>query len=167
MDTPRLDTTLLLPVPRSRWAPPAGPVTLDGVELHPKEELHVTLIGSMLGSELRRSLAPARLDREIAALLDRLDWSFTRTGRCLLLRKASLGEGHRRVAHSVIECIDMPAMADFHQALGKLLGRQLPIPPAHVTLYVAGRARGIGVPDPRRLRALAVRVLAPGELPPG
>ena len=42
-------------------------------------------------------------------------------------------------------------MAAFHQALGQLLGRALPVPPPHVTLYVAGTARGIGLPDPETL----------------
>jgi hypothetical protein len=135
------------------------------VRLEPKDELHVTLIGAALGSELRRSLQPERLDREISALYTGLDWTFSRTGRHLLLRKPLRADGNRQVAHSVIECIELPAMAPFHQALGRLLGRELPVPPAHVTLYVAGRKRGIGVPDRRHLRALTVRELGAGELP--
>jgi hypothetical protein len=81
-----------------------------------------------------------------------------------LLRKSCAEYGHVRVAHSIIELIDLPAMAHLHRALGRLLGRQLPVPPAHVTLYTAGCAQGIGVSSPARLRAFAVRRLLPGEL---
>jgi hypothetical protein len=38
-------------------------------------------------------------------------------------------------------------MARFHGWLGQALGRALPVPPPHVTLYVRGDAEGIGVPD--------------------
>lgn len=163
---PHFDHTLVLPVAASVWAPPPSGLTLDGVRLEPKDELHVTLVGGRLGAELRRTLGAQRAGRKVDAVFRRFDWSFSRTGRCLLLRKPFRDGGRQRLAHSVIECIELPAMASFHHALGRLLGRELPVPPPHVTLYVAGRDQGIGVPDGRRLRAWTVRMLAPGELAP-
>jgi hypothetical protein len=47
-------------------------------------------------------------------------------------------------------------MARFHAALGALLGRALPVPPPHVTLYVHGDAEGIGVPDAASLERYRV-----------
>lgn len=162
---PRFDQTLILPIPASCWEPPAQPVTLDGIRLEPKDELHATLIGGALGSELRRSLDPARLEREVDTLFRRFDWAFSRTGRFLLLCKPFREGGRLRVAHSVIEFIELPAMAPFHRALGQLLGRELPVPPPHVTLYVAGRREGIGIRDRGQLRGLAVRAVSASELP--
>ena len=65
-------------------------------------------------------------------------------------------DAQRRLA----ELVDLPAMVPFHEALGRLLGRELPVPPAHVTLYVAGRDKGIGVATHAQLRQLCVRDVA-------
>lgn len=162
---PPFKNTLVLPIDPARWAPPRAPVTVDGIVLAPKPELHVTLIGSALGRELRAAFGAGWLDAAVGAAFQASDWRFTRTGRCWLLRRrygaadmprAGGGNSGSRVAHSIIERIDLPAMAPFHHALGRLLGRQLPVPPPHVTLYVADRPRGIGVASRAMLRAVEV-----------
>lgn len=161
---PVFHDTLILPVPPARWPPPAEPITVDGLELAPKPELHITLIGKALGRELRAALGHAA-DRVVADAFDACDWQFTRSGRHLLLRKPLDASNAPRLAHSLIELVDLPAMASFHAALGHHLGRQLPIPPAHVTLYTAGRDGGIGVASCRQLRTLTLRTVATGEVP--
>ena len=93
----------------------------------------------------------------MATALAAQDWRFTRTGRRWLLRKPFVADGRVQLAHSVIERVELPAMASFHRVLGCLLGRELPAPPPHVTLYVAGQPHGIGVSSEARLRAFAVR----------
>ena len=158
---PDFDQSLMLPIPRSRWAPPDAPVTVDGIALAPKAELHITLIGRRLANELRTTFDTTFLDTAIATAFDACDWTFTRTGRYLLLRKPIPGQA---VAHSIIERVELPAMAPFHRHLGRLLGRELPVPPPHVTLYVAGRDRGIGVASDAALRALQLRPVAAAEL---
>jgi len=169
--SPRLlDGRLLLPVPPSAWAPPSLPVRLrEGIELAPKSELHITLVGSELGAELRRSLGDAFLDDALRVAIGQCDWRFARSSsRLLLLRKRDHGGagGGMRLRHSMIELVDLPAMAPLHRALGRLLGRQLPVPPPHVTLHVAGDPRGIGLPSPSMLRACTLREVAATELAP-
>ena len=166
MDLARPPHTLLLPIDPSLWPPPVEGVRVDGVQFMPKTELHLTLIGSRLGRELHTTLAPAFLrDRVERALLEQ-DWHFVRSGRFLQLATraddANPDSGRRRTA--IIELVDVPAMRPFHQALGRLLGRQLSLPPPHVTLYTAGDRRGIGVTSPRRLRAWQVREVRPERL---
>lgn len=156
--------SLILPVARADWPPPTVPVTIDGITLQPKSELHVTLVGTALGEELLRSVARPRLHDTVARALAIHDTQPLRTGVLHLLRKPFDQDGHGGVAHSVIEHVHLPAMAPLHAALGRLLGRQLPVPPPHVTLYTAGDDRGIGISSPRRLRALAVRRVDPDEL---
>ena len=99
----------------------------------------------------------AWLATAVATALAAQDWRFTRTGRRWLLRKPFVADGRVQLAHSVIERVELPAMASFHRVLGCLLGRELPAPPPHVTLYVAGRPHGIGLSSEARLRAFAVR----------
>lgn len=155
--------TLVLPIAPERWPPPQATVEVDGLHLEPKPELHVTLVGTALGAELHAT-AGNHAGALVRALRDAHDWRFERSDRHLLLRKAVVEDGRVVVAHSLIERIDLPAMAPFHRALGRLLGRQLPVPPPHVTLYTAGRPQGIGVSSPARLRAFTVRRVAAGEL---
>ncbi|HEU4773515.1 MAG TPA: hypothetical protein VFS82_03180 [Lysobacter sp.] len=157
---PAFDPTLILPIPPGHWPPPAAPVAVDGIALMPKPELHITLIGSALGQELRATFGQAVAAGMVTNAFDAGDWSFARTGRYLLLRKTDPAG----IAHSLIELVDLPAMAAFHIALGRHLGRQLPIPPAHVTLYTADRDSGIGVSSPHRLRALTLRPVSAAEL---
>ena len=156
--------SLILPIARGDWPPPTAPVTLDGITLQPKPELHVTLVGTSLGEELLRSVARPLLHETVARALATHDTHPLQTGVLHLLRKPIDQDGRRDVAHSVIEHVHLPAMAPLHAALGRLLGRQLPVPPPHVTLYTAGDDRGIGVSSPKRLRAQCVRGVDPSEL---
>lgn len=162
-----LDDRLLLRIPAAAWPPPASPVRLrEGIELAPESELHITLVGSQLGTELRRTLGEAFLGNALLAAPGQLEWRFQRSGRRLLLRKRDHGGagGGMRLRHSLIEPVGLPAMAPLHRALGRLLGRHLPVPPPHVTLHVAGDARGIGLPSPSMLRACTLREVAAEEL---
>lgn len=154
---------LVLPIAPERWPPPRAAIELDGLHLEPKPELHLTLVGRALGAELHAAFGD-RAEACIGAARRAHDWRFERTGHCLLLRKPFTAHGRAAIAHSLVELVDLPAMAPFQRALGRLLGRQLPVPPPHVTLYVAGRPQGIGASSPARLRALTLRRVAVGEL---
>lgn len=162
----RLDFTpsLILPIARGDWPPPDAPITIDGIRLQPKAELHVTLVGTSLGEELLRSVARPRLHDTVARVLAAHGTAPQRTGVLHLLRKPFDENGRRGTTHSVIEHVYLLAMAPLHAALGRLLGRQLPVPPPHVTLYTADDGRGIGVSSPARLRALCDRRVDPSEL---
>ena len=148
--------TLLLPVAATVWPPPVAPLQLDGIAFAPKRELHVTVVGRALGAHLHE----AGLQVEALDVAATLDWRFERCGQWLRL-EASAG-GRRR--HSIIERIALPALATLHARLGARLGRQLAVPPAHVTLYTAGDDRGIGVPDAARLARHSVRAVDAAEL---
>ena len=147
--------TLLLPVPPEEWPPPEAPVTVDGLTLHPKRELHITLVGNQLGTALRIAAQSGDVERDaVRAAFEREDWRWSRTGRRTLLRAAPKRRGGPE-RHALVEHVDLPAMARFHATLGDLLGRDLPVPPPHVTLYVAGTDQGIGLPDAATLARLA------------
>lgn len=156
--------TLVLPIPPRAWPPPAQSVTLDGLVFAPKRELHITLVGSALGRALRAAVDARSLDAELDTAVAAQDWRFARTGRLLRLQKSIGDEGARRMTGSIIERIELPAMVSFHAALSRLLGHPLPVPPAHVTLYTQGSAKGIGVASEAELQRLAVRGIEASEL---
>lgn len=141
--------TLILPL---HDAPPAVPLDIDGRRFVPKQELHVTLVGGALGRELHAALG-GRREAAVRPAFEALDWSPMRTGRGAVIEKRGRrDDGTAGIVASVIEFVDLPALAHFHRWLGGLLGRQLPVPPAHVTLHTHGCARGIGIPTPATLR---------------
>lgn len=159
------EKTLVIPIAPDRWKPPLAPIELDGLEFQPRSELHVTLIGRTLGRQIHETLGERFRTCAVRAAFESLDWRYERSGELLRLRKTvRLKSGESRVANSIIERIRMPAMPRFHHALGDLLGRRLAVPPPHVTLYVHGRERGIGVPSLAKLRAWTVRQVDAREL---
>ena len=144
---------LLLPMPPEAWPPPEAPVTIGGITLQPKRELHVTLVDGRLGRELRAAVDAGRIPPDaVRNAFEAHDWTWTATGERTRLRAPPEGRGGPD-RHALIEHLDLPAMAAFHADLGALLGRALPVPPPHVTLYVAGTRKGIGLPDPATLAA--------------
>jgi hypothetical protein len=153
--------TLLLAIAPDAWRPPSRGVRVDGIDFAPKAELHVTIVGRVLGGEARAAIVG---DVAVAAAIDEaitsLDWSWTRRRTWWLLNKHD-GLFEKT---SIVETIALPAMREFHARLGTLLGRALPVPPPHVTLHVAGDAEGIGVPDEEAWRRYVVREVAAHEL---
>ena len=157
--------TLVLPLSPAQWPPPVETLTVDGLTFLPARELHVTLVGRWLGPALQ---SEPRRRQAVRDAFMKLDWEFTRTGEQLRLEKHELpgGGGHGRTISSIIERIEMPAMASFYNELAELQGRGLAIPPPHVTLYTTGRSQGIAVPDVATLQRLTVHeVQVPGSAP--
>ncbi|KIQ96184.1 hypothetical protein [Lysobacter sp. A03] len=168
MDLATPPHTLLLPIDPDLWPPPSGPISVDGTVYAPKPELHVTLIGSRLGARLHTTFSKTFVHEEIAKAVAEQDWRFQRTGRLVQLAHTPAATGNASSQApprgSIIELIDLPAMRLFHQALAALLGRQLPVPPPHVTLYTAHGPRGIGLASPLQLRTRRLRELRPEEI---
>jgi hypothetical protein len=136
--------TLALAVDPARWPPPAAALVIDDAVFAAKRELHVTLVGRALGAEVLAAIAEGRIAAPaLRAAFAGQRWRLRRSGLRVRLRKPPPA----RDIESVIEPVAMPAMARFHGWLGQALGRALPVPPPHVTLYVRGDAEGIGVPD--------------------
>lgn len=159
--------TLLLPIDPAAWAAPTFAVRIDGHGFVPKPELHVTLVGRALGQQLLASLGERRYRTQVVrTAFEALDWSYVRSGRLLRLEKHGAEGGPDDRMGAIIEPIELPAMAAFHHQLGLLLGRELPVPPPHVTLYTAGKAKGIGIPNVAALREFTVRDVDHAELVP-
>lgn len=143
--------TLLLPVSPKQWPPPVDPLPVQGIVLRPKRELHITVVGTALGRTLEQARRAGAIGRHaVRDAFLALDWTWSRTGERTLLQAPPKRPGGSP-RHALVEHVALPAMAEFHGALGRMLGHPLPVPPPHVTLYVAGSDRGIGLPDPETL----------------
>lgn len=155
--------SLILPL---EDAPPATPVDIDGRRFEAKHDLHVTVVGTALGAELRQAFGP-RLDAATRPAFEALDWQVERGGPRMLVEKPVRAESGRTTVASIIELVELPAMVHFHRWLGELLGRQLAAPAPHITLYTHGLSKGIGIPSKGTLRRLMPRRLHDADLRTG
>ncbi|MFL6591872.1 MAG: hypothetical protein ACJ8GK_04090 [Luteimonas sp.] len=154
--------TLLLPLPAQAWRSLPAQLRLDGFDLRRKGELHATIVGRALGARIReRMAADARMRDAVTEAIAGLDWQWQRCRAWALLEKRD----GARCRRSLVEHLRMPAMADFHRRLGTLLDQTLPVPPPHVTLYIGGGAKGIGLPDEATLERLRLRAVDATDLP--
>lgn len=155
------DGTVVLSIDNAAGALALRPLQLDETSFLPKRELHVTIVGRTLGARIAAALARATFaERALADAFEALDWSHDDTDAFVWLRKVKPGG----TAESIIELLDLPALAAFHFAVGRRLGEKLSVPPAHVTRWIRGDPDGIGVPDEATLRELTVRLVAREEL---
>lgn len=144
------ENTLVLPVDEP---PPDSALDVGGRRFDPRKSLHITLVGRALGAELRQSLGE-RLEIATRPAFEALDWTHERSGRRLVIeREDTTDDGSRGTVASVVELVELPALAYYYRWLGELLGRELPVPPPHITLYTHGKAKGIGIPTRQSLRA--------------
>lgn len=134
-------------------------IEVEGERFTPKEEHHVTLIGSKLGLLIQKKI---RQDPAINALLEEIfiaiDWSYQRTDSIHLLSRCKKGVTEK----SIILLLDMPGVAKFYAQLKShgLIDADTPVPPAHVTLYTLNCPMGIGVPSDKALRELSIKSLS-------
>lgn len=144
--------TLVLPLPACWLEGRPALLEVDGVLLERKHEAHLTLLDRVAAALVRE----ACVEEVVRAQFQAHDWRVVPGAEHWLLRR-TLGPG--RVAHSVIEIVHAPGLAAFRSSLGARCGVQLPEAPPHVTLYVAGKPTGIGVPDRETFERLRVRRL--------
>jgi len=147
--------SLLLPVPEAAALARAPSLELEGLSLARKIEFHVTLLDRALGARLHAAAAGGAPAARLPGLFAALDWAWRATGERWLLLEAK----PEAASHSVVELLEMPALARFRAQAGELLGEPLPATPAHVTLYVAGDPLGIAIPSAADFARLRLRRL--------
>jgi hypothetical protein len=147
---------VILPLPWS-IAPGLAPrLALPEVALFPKDELHLTLLSSADADRLDSATGGRDAWRALLGEGDPDAWRVT-LGDAWWLLRADKAEGP---AWSVIALADCPAFTRLRaRAAGISHGAIAPDAPAHVTLYVAGDRRGIGLPSGAEFERCRVRRL--------
>lgn len=105
-----------------------------------KSEYHVTLIGAknaVLVDELEAK------DEMLDIIYDIDTWDITPTSRYIFLAKADPEEG--TIKESIIQMVAAPAVEEFYEKLKETRILELPLPPAHITLFTRFSDLGIGV----------------------
>jgi hypothetical protein len=115
-------------------------VILDGRRLEPKDELHITVLSRDAAEQVARHMEQKPQGRqEMKNLVEQTEWSFHKQERFYHVSEDAETE-------TIIQMVKMPGLEDFFRNLGELIGERLEIPPVHVTLFMRGTEKGIGLP---------------------
>lgn len=147
--------TLVISVDRHGFGIGQEPVNYAGKQFQPKQEAHITVLGSTLGSRLSQQFDhDSGIELKVRQAFEDIDWHYKKTSDLHHLVRQQTSDSD--VEESIIMMIRMDGMTVFYQylmALG-LISADYPVPPAHVTLYTRNCDRGIGVHSDAELTEL-------------
>lgn len=144
--------SLILPLPFALF--PGLPATLSLPEgrFTRKDELHLTVLSRREAEAVAETLPVSAWPARLAAH----DWRVTPTARRFLLR-----DEDGRIVQSVIAEVDCAALNACRREFAEASGAPLPDTLPHVTLFVDGTAKGIGLVSIGDFSAKCVRVVDP------
>ena len=147
--------TLVINVDKHDFGISPEPVDYAGKRFLPKQEAHITVLGSTLGSRLSQQFDLDRgIEQKVRQAFEDIDWRYKQTSDLRHLARQQTDGSN--VEESIIIMVRMEGMTVFYQrliALG-LISADHPVPPAHVTLYTRNCDRGIGVHSEAELNEL-------------
>jgi hypothetical protein len=132
--------TLLLRLRKDEVGLGEQPLAFQGKRFQPKDEVHITIVGSALGEELRDALDSAGRASAFDSLVAATDWRYT-----LLDRWHHVVRRGDEPAESIVRMVEVPSLPTFYAQLEALAGLSIPPRPAHITLYTWRDDGGIGI----------------------
>ena len=147
--------TLVISVDRHEFGIGPEPVNYAGKRFLPKQEAHITVLGTTLGSRLSQQFDhDSGIERKVRQAFEDIDWHYEKTSDLRHLVRQQTNDADDE--ESIIMLVRMDGMTVFYQrlmALG-LIPADHPVPPAHVTLYTHNCDLGIGVDSDAELTRL-------------
>jgi hypothetical protein len=124
-----------------------------------KSEFHITIVGSRLGQKLLTKLGKLEYRSQLSSIVDSSDWSWELMPEFYHLAKQKVapvadisaetpGNLPETIqAESIIQMAVVAGIDALYRQFSLWLNKSLVPPPTHVTLYVYGDLRGIGIAD--------------------
>jgi hypothetical protein len=147
-----------------------GNVVYRGRVFKPKEEVHITVVGSELGQKLiEMCSANHEIKERILRAITEVDCFYRAQDEMYHVAKdkqltSADGESELLHAESIIRMVSVPGIQQFYKQLSTIAGIQLEMPPLHVTLYTYGDSRGIGLSNQAAFREFVTKEVQPNEL---
>jgi hypothetical protein len=151
--------TLLLRLRKEDVGLGAEAVTYQGHRFQPKDEVHITVIGSALGETLLATLKGEDRRRRFDSLVTATNWDYQ-----LLDRWHHVVRQGEQAAESIIRMVAVPPLPAFYTALESITGLSIPPRPAHITLYTRGDDSGIGIATWDEFEQLVAGAIDPAVL---
>lgn len=150
--------TLIIRVDKSDFGIKSTSIEYSGRTFVPKQEAHITVFGSDLGTHLQQLFTDNPLvEQQVKQAFECTDWCYTKTDDLRhLVRENSELTGMDKTEESIIVRLEMCGMAEFYTRLKQLglIHKDHPVPPPHVTLYTRNCDLGIGVHSESELNKL-------------
>ena len=156
-------STVLIELAADSFCLAKNEIKVFGETFTPKEELHVTLIGSKLGLIFQHKIKQNKaINTLLKNIFEDINWSFKQTGPVHIL---SRNKG-KVIQKSIIMQLDMSGLTTFYDQLKAhgLIDLETPVPPPHVTMYTQNCPSGIGVPSDDALNILSSKTLSLNSL---
>lgn len=136
------------------------PVRYQGRVFSPKAELHITVISADAAEAVRSFIERQPDDAvHVQEIVDETRWVFRELDSFYHVVESPEVE-------TIIQMVDMPYMAEFFSRLSGLIRQGFILPPTHVTLYMRGTEKGIGLPTQTVFDQLVQSPIRPEELQP-
>lgn len=153
------DNTLIISVDKQAFGIRAKPLHYNGKAFVPKQEAHITIFGSEVGTSLlQQFIENPELEDKVHQAFESTDWSYQQTSDLLHLARTRPGLATNNLTEeTIIMLVKMDGMAIFYRKLKDLglIDSNHPVPPPHVTLYTRNIDRGIGVDSDDELAELS------------
>ena len=152
--------TLVISVDRHEFGIGPEPANYAGKLFLPKQEAHITIIGSTLGNRLSQQFdLDHAIEQKVRQAFEDIDWCYEKTSDLRHLLRQQINDGD--VEESIIMLVRMNGMTEFYKRLMTLglIPADHPVPPAHVTLYTHNCDPGIGVHSDAELTELTCEII--------
>lgn len=151
---------LVVQINKAEYGFHEAPVLYQGRVFQPKSELHITVISADAAEEVRSFIARKPDEAvQVQEMVDETRWVFRELDSFYHVVESPGVE-------TIIQMVDVPYMAEFFSRLSGLVGRGFILPPTHVTLYVRGTEKGIGLPNQTVFDQLVQNGIHPNEIQP-
>ena len=140
-------------------------VEFQGKRFQPKDEVHITIIGTDLGERLKAAMErDPTIEPQLRQQIDETDWSYQLQDRWYHVVQEAEDDDEDGREESIIRMAGVAGVADFYERLSQMLAVELEVPPTHVTLYTYNNAHGIGVANQAEFDELVTRAVSAADL---
>jgi hypothetical protein len=135
-----------------------GNIEILGKVFEPKEEVHITIIGTTVGQQLKEAMKRnPSIESQIRQLIVETNWTYEIGDKLYHVSKDKIIEeppGGSKVVRteSIILIVEVASIRHFYEKLSRMLQMNLEVPPTHVTLYTSGDSFGIGLNNQAEFR---------------
>jgi ribosomal protein S15P/S13E len=142
---------------QSFYLHPEG-VRYDGRHFEAKDEVHITILSRDAAETVRQHLERYPQDEDqVRRMVDETNWEYRKLDSFYHIQQAPDEE-------TIVQMVEVPGLDTFFNQVGQLVGQELELPPTHVTLYMRGTEKGIGIPTQAEFEQLAQKQIRLEEL---
>jgi hypothetical protein len=140
---------------QSFYLHPEG-VRFEGRHFEAKDEVHITILSRDAAEAVRQHLERYPQDED-QVRMDETNWEYRKLDSFYHIQEDPEVE-------TIVQMVEVPGAGAFFNQVGQLVGQELELPPTHVTLYMRGTEKGIGIPTQAEFERLAQKQIRLEEL---